>query len=48
MIGGLGLRRARQLAAAVEYGHRVAISQASEPNDVIRSNEDILRLFVRN
>ncbi len=45
MIGGLGLRRARQLAAAVEYGHRVAISQASEPNDVIRSNEDILRLF---
>ncbi|MDE5963076.1 MAG: JAB domain-containing protein [Alistipes sp.] len=45
MIGGLGLRRARLLAAAIEYGRRAAISQAAEAHDVIRERKDIVRLF---
>lgn len=45
MIGGLGLRRARLLAAATEYGRRAAINQAADANDVIRERKDIVRLF---
>lgn len=44
MIGGLGLRRARLLAAAAEYGRRVALARADEA-DVIRESGDVVRLF---
>lgn len=44
MIGGLGLRRARVLAAAAEFGRRVAEARAGEA-DVIRESDDVVRLF---
>lgn len=44
MVGGLGLRRARLLAAAAEYGRRVALARADEA-DVIRESGDVVRLF---
>lgn len=44
MVGGLGLKRARMLLAAVELGRRIAVSRAAEA-DVISSSEDVVRLF---
>lgn len=44
MIGGMGLKRARQLLAAVELGRRVQQQGAAEP-DIISGSEDIVRLF---
>lgn len=44
MIGGLGLRRARMLLAAAEFGRRVAEARAAEA-DVINSSDDVVRLF---
>lgn len=45
MLGGLGLHRARLLAAAAEYGRRIATKQATEANLVIRESNDIVQLF---
>ena len=45
MIGGLGLRRAQWLAAAAEYGRRVAARQALEADRIIRESNDIVQLF---
>lgn len=45
MLGGLGLHRARLLAAAAEYGRRIATKQAIEANLVIRESNDIVQLF---
>lgn len=45
MLGGLGLHRARLLAAAAEYGRRIATKQAVEANLVIRESNDIVQLF---
>lgn len=44
MIGGLGLRRARLLTAAVELGRRVVLEQGREA-DIITSSDDVVRLF---
>ncbi|MCM1150675.1 MAG: DNA repair protein RadC [Alistipes sp.] len=44
MMGGLGLRRARVLAAAAEFGRRVAASQA-QTLDSMSGTEDVLRFF---
>lgn len=44
MIGGLGLKRARQLAAAAELGRRVASMRAGESN-VIHESNDVVQLF---
>ncbi len=44
MIGGLGLRRARLLAAAAEFGRRTASASADEA-DVIGGSADVVRLF---
>lgn len=44
MIGGLGLRRARLLAAAAELGRRVVLEQSREA-DVITNSDDVVRLF---
>lgn len=44
MIGGLGLRRARTLALAAEFGRRVAEARAVEA-DSITSSDDAVRLF---
>ena len=44
MVGGLGLRRARLLLAAAEFGRRVAASRAAEA-DVIATSDDVVRLF---
>ena len=44
MVGGLGLRRAQLLAAAVELGRRVAASRAQEA-DSITTSDDVVRLF---
>lgn len=43
MIGGLGLRRARQLLAAAEWGRRVA-SEGVE-SDFVTTSDDVVRLF---
>ena len=44
MIGGLGQQRARRLMAAVELGRRVAASEGEEPQPVIRTSDDVVRL----
>ena len=44
MIGGLGLRRAQQLAAAVELGRRIAVSQGCDA-ETISTSDDVVRLF---
>ncbi len=44
MIGGLGLRRARTLVLAAEFGRRVAEARAVEA-DSIASSDDVVRLF---
>lgn len=44
MVGGLGLRRARQLAAAAELGRRIAAARTGEA-DVITTSDDVVRLF---
>lgn len=44
MIGGLGLKRARQLTAAAELGRRVALAHTAEA-DVIRESNDVVQLF---
>lgn len=44
MLGGLGLRRARLLLAAVEYGRRVAEAQSAAA-EVIATSDDVVRLF---
>lgn len=43
-VGGLGLRRARLLLAAAEFGRRVAASRAAEA-DVIATSDDVVALF---
>ena len=44
MMGGLGLKRARILAAAAEFGRRVAASKA-QAADTIAGSDDVVRLF---
>lgn len=44
MIGGLGLRRARLLTIAAEYGRRCAVAEQSTA-EVIRESDDVVRLF---
>lgn len=44
MIGGLGLRRARLLRAAAEFGRRTAAEQAADM-ERIASSDDVVRLF---
>ncbi len=44
MIGGLGLKRARQLTVAAELGRRVALAHTAEA-DVIRESNDVVQLF---
>lgn len=44
MLGGLGLRRARLLLAAAEYGRRVAEAQSAAA-EVIATSDDVVRLF---
>lgn len=43
MIGGLGLRRARWLLAAAEWGRRVAAG--SVESDFIATSDDVVRMF---
>ncbi len=45
MVGGLGLRRARLLAAAAEYGRRTAAKQPVEADRIVRESNDIVRIF---
>lgn len=44
MLGGLGLRRARLLLAAAEYGRRVAEAQSAAA-EVIATSDDVVQLF---
>lgn len=44
MVGGLGLRRARLLLAAAEFGRRVAAERAADA-DVVATSDDVVRLF---
>lgn len=44
MIGGLGLRRARLLRAAAEFGRRAA-SEFTDGVECIASSDDVVRLF---
>lgn len=44
MIGGLGLRRARQVVLAAEFGRRVMAARAADA-DTIASSDDVVRLF---
>jgi len=44
MVGGLGLRQARQLLLAAEFGRRVALARARE-TDIITTSDDVVRLF---
>jgi len=44
MIGGLGLQRARLLAACTELGRRLALARAEEA-DVVATSDDVVRLF---
>ncbi len=44
MIGGLGLRRARTLLAAAEFGRRAVAAQA-EQAEVITTSNDVVQLF---
>ena len=44
MVGGLGLKRARLLLAAAEFGRRVAAARAVEA-DFVTTSDDVVRLF---
>ena len=44
MVGGLGLKRARLLLAAAEFGRRVAVARAAEA-DFVATSDDVVRLF---
>lgn len=44
MVGGLGLKRARRLLAAAEFGRRVAAARAVEA-DFVTTSDDVVRLF---
>lgn len=44
MVGGMGLKRARLLLVAAEFGRRVAASGAGE-SDFIATSDDVVRLF---
>lgn len=44
MTGGLGVRKAAALAAALELGRRLGLEEASAP-DVIRTNDDVEKIF---
>lgn len=44
MMGGLGLQRARLLAAAAEFGRRAAALQVQEA-EVLTNTEDVVRYF---
>ncbi len=44
MVGGLGLRRARHLAVAAEFGRRVAAARGDNAV-VIATSDDVVRLF---
>lgn len=44
MVGGMGLRRARNLLLAAELGRRVAAEGAGE-SDSIATSDDVVRLF---
>ena len=44
MVGGLGLKRARMLLAAAEFGRRVAADRAAEA-DSVATSDDVVRLF---
>lgn len=44
MVGGLGLKRARLLLAAAEFGRRVAEDRAAEA-DFVTTSDDVVRLF---
>ncbi len=43
-VGGLGVKRAAVLSAALELGRRFALEDASSP-DVIRTNDDVEKIF---
>ena len=44
MVGGLGLKRARMLLAAAEFGRRAAADRAAEA-DSVATSDDVVRLF---
>lgn len=44
MVGGLGLKRARMLLLAAEFGRRVAAAGAAE-SDFIATSDDVVRIF---
>ena len=44
MVGGLGLRRAMRLSAAIELGRRVAVAKATT-HDTIASDADVVRIM---
>lgn len=44
MVGGLGLRRARMLLLAAEFGRRIAAEGVGE-SDSIATSDDVVRLF---
>lgn len=44
MAGGLGLKRARMLLAAAEFGRRVMEARAAETS-VVSTSDDVVRLF---
>lgn len=44
MLGGMGLKRARHLQAAMELGRRIAAARARDV-EVVNSGEDVVRLF---
>ncbi len=44
MIGGLGLKRAREIVLAAELGRRIAGERAAE-KETITSSDDVVRLF---
>ncbi len=44
MVGGMGLKCARRVVAAVELGRRVSIAKAQE-TDAISSSEDVISIF---
>lgn len=44
MVGGLGLRRARLLHVAAEFGRRVATAQAADA-ECVETSDDVVRIF---
>ena len=44
MVGGLGLKRARMLLAAAEFGRR-AVASGGSGSDFINTGDDVVRLF---